>query len=231
MCGNSMRENREALQTPTPDGEVGRSKKAKSRKVDMHVCRESDGLVVPTKRANKAGAYALAAESAEGRRSTKGNAPRAHSCRTQSRGGESQGLWRVRQAARRDRRMRFTALLHHITPQLLRASYWELNHQAVPGIDGETWWEYGKHLEARIEDLHERVQRGTYRAKPSKRAWIPKAGGQTTPGHGCAGRQDRPAGCAAGARRDLRGGVSGLQLRVSSWAECARRLGRAMGGQ
>ena len=98
MCGNSMRENREALQTPTHDGGVGRSKKAKSRNVDMHVCGESDGLVVPTKRANKADAYALAAESAEGRRATKGNAPRAHSRRTQSRGCESQGLWRVRQA-------------------------------------------------------------------------------------------------------------------------------------
>jgi hypothetical protein len=98
MCGNSMRENREALQTPTHDGRVGRSKKAKSRNVDMHVCGESDGLVVPTKRANKAGAEALAAESAEGRRSTKGNVPQAHSCRTQSRGCESQGLWRVRQA-------------------------------------------------------------------------------------------------------------------------------------
>ena len=108
MCGNSMRENREALQTPTHDG-VGRSKKAKSRNVDMHVCRESDGLIVPAKRANKADAYALAAESAEGRRSTKGNAPQAHSRRTQSRGCESQGLWRVRQAARRDKRMWFTA--------------------------------------------------------------------------------------------------------------------------
>jgi hypothetical protein len=74
MWGNSMRENREALQTPTLDG-VGRSKKAESRNVDMHVCRESDGLIVPAKRANKAGGYALAAESAEGRRSTKGNAP------------------------------------------------------------------------------------------------------------------------------------------------------------
>jgi RNA-directed DNA polymerase len=61
---------------------------------------------------------------------------------------------------------------------LLRASYWELNHQAVPGIDGEKWREYGKHLVARIEDLHERVQRGAYRAKPSKRAWVAKAGGQ-----------------------------------------------------
>jgi hypothetical protein len=92
MWGNSMRENREALQTPTHDGGVGRSKKAKSRNVDMHVCGESDGLIVPTKRANKADAYALAAESAEGRRSTKGNAPQSYSCRTQSRGCESQGV-------------------------------------------------------------------------------------------------------------------------------------------
>ncbi|HVI69973.1 MAG TPA: reverse transcriptase domain-containing protein, partial [Pyrinomonadaceae bacterium] len=74
--------------------------------------------------------------------------------------------------------MRFTALLHHITPALLRASYWELNRIAVPGVDGETWAEYGKQVVARIEDLHERVHRGTYRAKPSRRAWIPKTGGQ-----------------------------------------------------
>ena len=99
MHRNSMRENRETLQTPTHDG-VGRSKKAKSRNVDVHVCGESDGLIVPTKRANKADGYGLAAESAEGRRATKGNAPQAHSCRTQSRGCESQGLWRVRQAER-----------------------------------------------------------------------------------------------------------------------------------
>ena len=98
MWGNSMRENRDASQTPTLDG-VGRSKKANSRTFDMHVCEESDGLIVPTKRANKADEqYALAAESAEERRSTKGNAPQAHSRRTQSRGCESQGLWRVRQA-------------------------------------------------------------------------------------------------------------------------------------
>ena len=157
---------------------MGRSKKAKSHNVDMYVCRESDGLIVPTKRANKADGYALAAESAEGRRATKGNAPQAHSRRTQSRGSESQGLWGVRQAARRDRRMRFTALLHHVTPALLRASYWELNRIAVPGIDGETWKEYRAQMEERIIDLHERVQRGRYRAKPSKRAWIAKAGGQ-----------------------------------------------------
>ena len=72
MCGSSMRGNREALQTPTLDSTVGRSKKAEGRNVDMYVCRESDGLIVPEKRANKAGAGALAAESAEGRRATKG---------------------------------------------------------------------------------------------------------------------------------------------------------------
>src|SRR5215813_12197228 len=103
MWGSSMRGNREALQTPTLPSSVGRSKKAKSRNVDMHVCGESDGLIVPTKRANKAGAEALAAESAEGRRATKGNAPQAHSCRTQSRGSESQRLWCVRQAAKSGR--------------------------------------------------------------------------------------------------------------------------------
>jgi hypothetical protein len=97
MWGNSMRENREALQTPTLDG-VGRSKKAKSRNFDMHVCGESDGFIVPAKRANKVDAYGLAAESAEERRPTKGNAPQAHLRRTQSRGCESQGLWRIRQA-------------------------------------------------------------------------------------------------------------------------------------
>ena len=99
MWGNSMRENRETLQAPTLDG-VGRSKKAKSRNFDMYVCGESDGFIVPAKRANKVDAYALAAESAEGRRPTKGNAPQSHLRRTQSRGCESQGLWRIRQAAR-----------------------------------------------------------------------------------------------------------------------------------
>src|SRR5918996_2052410 len=75
MCGNSMRENRETLQTPTLDGSAGRSKKAKSRKVDMHVCGESDGLVVPTKRANKVDAYALAEEADQGERTTNALVP------------------------------------------------------------------------------------------------------------------------------------------------------------
>src|SRR4030095_3066199 len=111
MCENSMRENREALQTPTPDG-GGRAKTAKSRNVDMDVCGESRGLIVPTKRANKDDVYALAAESAEGRRLTKGNAPQAYSYRTQSRGCESQGLWRVRQAASMKRRKQVRRPVH-----------------------------------------------------------------------------------------------------------------------
>lgn len=197
MHGSSMGENRETPAASAPDGGAGRSGKAKTSEPDTHAAGESDVLVVPTKRANKvamlakssvananlagvalAEASVAAAESAEERRTTKGNAPQVLSHRTQSRGCESQGLWRVRQAARRDKRMRFTALLHHITPALLRASYWELNRTAVPGIDGETWVEYRKQLAARVEDLHRRVHRESYRAKPSKRAWIPKTGGQ-----------------------------------------------------
>src|SRR5262245_2242333 len=97
--GNSMRENREALQTPARDGSAGRSKKAKGRTVDMHVCGEADGLIVPTTRANKVGADELAAESAAGRPATKGHAPQTHACGSERRGSETQGLWRVRQAA------------------------------------------------------------------------------------------------------------------------------------
>src|SRR5215467_4434710 len=98
MWENSMRGNREALQTLTLDDRVRRSKKARSRNVDMHVCGESDGLIVPVKRANKVGVYALSAESAEERRPAKGNALQTYLRRTQGRGCKSQGLWRVRQA-------------------------------------------------------------------------------------------------------------------------------------
>ena len=77
--------------------------------------------------------------------------------------------------------MRFTALLHHVNPELLRASYFELKRQAAPGVDGMTWQEYGRNLEERLDDLHGRIHRGAYRAQPSKRAWIPKADGRQRP--------------------------------------------------
>jgi group II intron reverse transcriptase/maturase len=77
--------------------------------------------------------------------------------------------------------MRFTALLHHVNPELLRASFFELKRQAAPGVDGMTRHEYGRNLEERLDDLHGRIHRGAYRAQPSKRAWIPKADGRQRP--------------------------------------------------
>jgi group II intron reverse transcriptase/maturase len=91
------------------------------------------------------------------------------------------GLWGVREAAKRDKKLRFTALLHHVCPELLQASYFALKRSAAPGVDGMTWHEYGRNLEERILDLHDRVHRGVYWAQPSKRAWIPKADGRQRP--------------------------------------------------
>jgi RNA-directed DNA polymerase len=178
MRGNSLRGNRETLETPVSQ-DAGRSEKA-SRTADMHVSRESDGPIVPEKRANKAGPKA-AAESVEGRGPTKGNAERTLLAPDTEPGKRGMGLWGVREAAKRDKKLRFTALLHHITPEMLQDSYYELKRSAAPGVDGVTWHAYGQDLEDRIDDLHRRVHRGTYRAQPSKRAWIPKADGRQRP--------------------------------------------------
>jgi hypothetical protein len=145
----------------------------------MHVFRKSDGPIVPKKRANKAGH--TAAELVEGRGSTKGNAARTLLAPDSEPGKRGMGLWGVREAAKRDKKLRFTALLHHVGPELLRASYFELKRSAAPGVDGVTWHEYGRDLEERILDLHARVHRGAYQAQPSKRAWIPKADGRQRP--------------------------------------------------
>jgi RNA-directed DNA polymerase len=184
MCGNPMHGNRETLETPSPCtarrvvGE-GRSGKAFCRTTDAHVSRESDGPIVPKKRANKT--ELSAAESVEERGSTKGNATHTLLAPDTVPGKRGMGLWGVREAAKRDKKMRFTALLHHVNPQLLKASYYELKRSAAPGIDGVTWQEYGQRLEERIIDLHGRVHRGAFRAQPSKRAWIPKADGRQRP--------------------------------------------------
>ena len=180
MRGNSLHGNRETPATSSAGGGEERSEKAYRRTSDMHVAGESDGPIVPKKRANKAGPTA-AAESVEGRGPTKGNALQTTAGRTQGREPASRGLWGVREAARRDQKMRFTALLHHITPELLRASYFDLKRQAAPGVDEVTWRHYGSHLGERLANLHERIHRGSYRAKPSKRAWIPKPDGRQRP--------------------------------------------------
>jgi len=87
----------------------------------------------------------------------------------------------VRQAAKEDKGLRFTALLHHVNIDLLRSSYQSLKKQAAAGVDGVTWEEYGEGLEDRLNDLHGRIHRGAYRAKPSRRVWIPKPDGRQRP--------------------------------------------------
>lgn len=179
MCGSSMRENRETPQFPSSGGGEGRSEKAKCRTSDIHGRGESDDLIVPTKQANKVGTPT--AESVEGSGSTKGNAFQTATPRAQNRESVSIGLRGVRQAACRDKEVRFTTLLHHVTPELLRASYRALKRSASPGVDGVTWEAYGQDLDERIAALHGRIHKGTYRAKPSQRAWIPKADGRQRP--------------------------------------------------
>jgi RNA-directed DNA polymerase len=143
----------------------------------MHERGKSDGCVVPATPSNKASA----AEMSEERQPAKGNTT------SKTRPGPSAGtdvssaLDRVRQVAKRDREARFTALLHHVSLGRLRAAYWAIRPQAAPGVDGVTWSEYGQVLEANLQDLHERVQSGRYRAKPSRRAYIPKADGRLRP--------------------------------------------------
>ena len=179
MCGNSMHGNRETPQVPSADGTGGRSAKADGRTADMHAGGESDDPIVPKNQTNKAGT--AAAESGEGRGSAKGNARQAATHRTQGRKRVSIGLAGVRQAARRNKEMRFTTLLHHVDIERLRESYEALNPRATPGIDSVTWSAYGDGLEDRLTDLKDRIHRGTYRAKPSLRAWIPKADGRQRP--------------------------------------------------
>jgi RNA-directed DNA polymerase len=179
MYGNSTRENRETPSTPAADQVAGRSEKALSRESDRHVGGESDGRVVPTKCPNKGGEPP--AEGTEGRRPTKENIEQTTAPRTQSRTSELSGLLGVREVARKEKQTRFTALLHHVTVHLLRDSFYALKRDAAPGVDGVTWREYETGLEVRLVDLHSRVHRGTYRAQPSKRAYIPKADGRQRP--------------------------------------------------
>jgi len=112
---------------------------------------------------------------------TKGNPEKLSVTAAQNTETALNGLDRVRQAARRNRSMRFTTLLHHITPSLLREAYYKLNRQAAVGIDGITWKEYGTELSGKLEKLHERIHAGRYRTTPSKRIWLPKPDGRKRP--------------------------------------------------
>jgi group II intron reverse transcriptase/maturase len=129
---------------------------------------------------NKAGPPA--AEGTEGSGLATGNLRQQNAPRTPSRDGALSALERVRQTARRERKTRFTALLHHIYDiDRLRTAYLALKREAAPGVDGETWRHYGEALEAHLHDLSERLKRGAYRAKPVRRVYISKADGRQRP--------------------------------------------------
>jgi RNA-directed DNA polymerase len=145
----------------------------------MNGPEKSDSAIRAKKPANKAGQPA--AEWVEQRAGTKGNTGQPHTRRTQSRGSVSQGLDRVRQAARQRKKERFTALLHHVTADLLREAFYALKRTAAPGVDGLRWADYEAELEENLQDLHARVQRGAYRALPVRRRYIPKPGGKQRP--------------------------------------------------
>jgi len=182
MYGTSMRENREIPSLArTVDHRVGRSGNADGGAPGMNEDGKSDDCVVPVKPSNKGPAVAGAAEMVEGRRSAKGNTAGKTPPGRCAGSGASSALDRVREAARRDKGTRFTALLHHVDLARLRKAYWAIRPQAAPGVDGVTWTEYGQDLEANLQDLHARVQSGRYRAKPSRRVYIPKADGRARP--------------------------------------------------
>jgi retron-type reverse transcriptase len=140
---------------------------------------ESYSGIVPTKQPNKS--ERSPAEAVEGRPQAKENTQEPNPCRTPSRESGPSGLARVREAAKQDKKLRFTALLHHVSINRLRESYHSLKKEAAPGVDGMTWQEYGEDLEQRLIDLHGRIHRGAYRAQPSRRVWIPKADGRQRP--------------------------------------------------
>jgi RNA-directed DNA polymerase len=142
----------------------------------MHNHRKSDRLIVPAKPPNEA-EPGEAKEVVEGEGLAEGKAPERNMSRTQSRSSMSSALERIRQAARRDKGQRFTALLHHVySVEMLKAAYFGLKRDVAAGIDGATWRQYGEELESHLKDLSDRIQRRAYRAQPVRRAYIPKAG-------------------------------------------------------
>lgn len=143
---------------------------------------KSDGRTVPAKRANKGGGAPSPAERVEGRRPAKGNSGQQNRHRAQERERLQHALDRVRQKASKEKETQFTTLWHHVYDVgRLREAYFRLQRRSAPGVDGETWEDYGRNLEANLEDLSARLKRGAYRAKPVRRVYIPKSDGRERP--------------------------------------------------
>lgn len=173
-----MHENRE-ISCASWSKDQDRSAKAINQTADVHVQEKSDCAVLPLNRSNKEAQ--ASAEVGEGRVQTEENIAESHMSPTQSGKHMSQGLRGVREVAKRGKQERFTALLHHVTIDLLRDSFFALQRRAAPGVDGMTWREYETGLEDRLIDLHNRVHRRAYRAQPSRRVYIPKTDGRQRP--------------------------------------------------
>ena len=171
-----MHENRETSSV-FPRGD--RSGKAQSRTPDVYAGEESDCAAVPMKPPNNEAQ--ASAEAVEGRARTKENIRQSHTPPAQDGQRVSQGLAGVRKVARERKQERFTTLLHHLTIDLLRESYYALKRNAAPGVDGVRWQEYEDGLENRLIDLKDRIHRGAYRAQPSRRVYIPKGDGRERP--------------------------------------------------
>src|SRR6202521_139490 len=189
MHGNTSRAKREIpgllhqsiRQTDGAQREVGR------RTPLMYEPGKSDSRVLPRKVPNNA--RRRAAEGLEERRLAKRNSPQATTLRTQGRARVHAALGRVRQVAEQKKGVRFTALLHHIYAiDTLRAAFYNLERDAAPGVDGETWEHYGERLEANLAELSDRLRSGTYRPQPVRRVYIPKRGDA---------KQQRPIGITA----------------------------------
>jgi len=174
-----MHENRETSETPAVKPGSRSAGEGDSRTARGYVSEESHNGIVPMNYSNND--KTSSTESGEGRPLIKENAGQPSTQPTQSGVRVSQGLAGVRKAARENKEMKFTALLHHLSVDLLRESFYSLKRKAAPGVDGVTWYEYEAGLEERLIDLHGRVHRGAYRALPSRRVYIQKEDGRQRP--------------------------------------------------
>src|SRR6266704_435560 len=174
-----MHENRETSEIPTAQPGCRTASKGSGHTARMYVPEESHSGILPMNQSNKD--RKPSAENEEGRPLIKENAGQPNTHPTQSGERVSQGLAGVRKAARNNKEMKFTALLHHLTIDLLRESFYSLKRKAAPGVDGVTWQAYEIGVEDRLIDLHGRVHRGAYRAQPSRRVYIEKPDGRKRP--------------------------------------------------
>jgi RNA-directed DNA polymerase len=203
----------------------------------MHGHEKSDSVIVAAKPANKVARPAVeqsaaepaTAEPVEPRAETKGNADQQSTCRARSRISVSQALERIRKVARERKKERFTALFHHISIDLLEEAFYELKENAAPGLDRLTWTDYEAGLERRLEDLYDRVQRGAFRALPSRRVYIPKPDGRQRP-LAVAALEDKIVQRAVVAllKRDPRGRFPRKLVRIPAGTRHARCAGCAL---